>query len=260
MKDLVFYANSTTIVENFSKEQIRDSLTTEDLHRADRFVREVDRNNFLAARLGLIGLLTDLGIDLPKPFSVQYGINGKPFLEKIPIQFNWSHSGGLVCWILSSSNCGVDVELHTTYQFETPESIFTKQELNWMRDKEETMQSRFFTLWTVKESIIKFLGTGLSLDPRLIHLNSVDQNPRTWVVQLREPHSLHIGAEWLDKRVIICTHEFKEGKDSFALSWCLPYDLKESISSSPMKLQEKRVFQTLSPKTLTNSSPIILKN
>jgi 4'-phosphopantetheinyl transferase len=97
-----------------------------------------------------------LGISEKK---LQYGPQGKPFLPEGP-QFNLSHSRDFVGAAVSDGPVGLDLELVRPYFEKLPARIFSPGELRWFRDRGETRLD-FFTLWTLKESYYKFLGTGL---------------------------------------------------------------------------------------------------
>lgn len=87
---------------------------------------------------------------------------GKPFSPHTNLQFNLSHSGDYA--LLAAADCavGADIEKHDAAHLSIAERIYRPEELAWMRQKPE---SRFFALWTMKESVIKALGCGLSMPP-----------------------------------------------------------------------------------------------
>ena len=87
------------------------------------------------------------------------GPQGKPYLPGGP-EFNISHSRGHVAVAFSSRPLGLDVELVRPFLEKLPERIFSPRELAWFRGRSST-KADFFTLWTLKESYYKYLGTGL---------------------------------------------------------------------------------------------------
>ena len=89
----------------------------------------------------------------------QTGPQGKPYLPGGP-EFNISHSRGHVAVAFSDRPVGLDIELVRPYLEKLPERIFSPEELAWFRGRSCT-KADFFTLWTLKESYYKFLGTGL---------------------------------------------------------------------------------------------------
>ena len=91
--------------------------------------------------------------------EVQMAPQGKPFLSGGP-EFNISHSRGYVAVAFSDGPVGLDMELMRPFSQALPERVFSASELSWFREKGST-QRDFFTLWTLKESYYKYLGTGL---------------------------------------------------------------------------------------------------
>lgn len=87
------------------------------------------------------------------------GPQGKPFLPGGP-EFNISHSCGHVAVAFSPLPVGLDVEAVRPYLEKLPERIFSPEELSWFLCRGST-KIDFFTLWTLKESYYKYLGTGL---------------------------------------------------------------------------------------------------
>jgi 4'-phosphopantetheinyl transferase len=94
-----------------------------------------------------------------KTLGLQYGPQGKPYLPEGP-QFNLSHSRDVVGVAVSDRPVGLDLELVRPFLEKLPGRIFSPVELKWFRERGETKLD-FFTLWTLKESYYKFLGTGL---------------------------------------------------------------------------------------------------
>ena len=98
--------------------------------------------------------------------------HGKPFAvvggRQVSIGFNVTHSGehGLLAFG-SSGRIGIDVEERRSYRHIDliSESVFgpnERSELNSLRGQQKI--EMFFNLWTVKESLVKALGVGMSLD------------------------------------------------------------------------------------------------
>ena len=86
-----------------------------------------------------------------------------------PISFNVSHSGkhGLIA-IAPKGRLGVDIEERTDRRdFDRLiEAAFGPDEqTDLKRERASGNVQLFYKLWTVKEALIKALGTGLSLDP-----------------------------------------------------------------------------------------------
>jgi 4'-phosphopantetheinyl transferase len=104
------------------------------------------------------------GEPLPdEPFTT--GEKGKPVYDGFKgIHFNITHSGEWVAVALSSACVGVDVERMRKIPEGVARRFFSEAENQWL-DSAKTEAERkdiFFTLWTLKESFLKAIGTGLT--------------------------------------------------------------------------------------------------
>lgn len=99
--------------------------------------------------------------------------HGKPFAmaggESIPLNFNVSHSGshGLIA-LSVSGRLGVDIEerIPRRYLNELIQAVMGPEEQTELAALRGTAKLRlFYRLWTLKEALIKALGTGFSTDP-----------------------------------------------------------------------------------------------
>lgn len=89
---------------------------------------------------------------------------GKPYLdEHHGIHFNVSHSGDIVACAVSRSDVGIDVEHHRKVNLRVAERFFSASEYqDLMALAEPERQEFFFILWTIKESYLKAIGSGLT--------------------------------------------------------------------------------------------------
>lgn len=86
-----------------------------------------------------------------KDFNVYYKGNNKPYIKNI--YFNISHSLNMVAIVISSEECGIDIECIN--QMKNIERI--KKHFNIDSDLE------FYEKWTRKEAYLKKLGTGIKI-------------------------------------------------------------------------------------------------
>lgn len=121
------------------------------------------------------GIVSELFIKyvLQKTFGINLyelqifrGKYGKPFAN-VPIQFNISHSKNIILASFSdSSEIGIDIEEIKPISIPTLKSIFLQEEYEYVQNQEgqEQQLKMFYKFWTLKESYIKYLGTGLYRD------------------------------------------------------------------------------------------------
>ena len=90
---------------------------------------------------------------------------GKPYLINNELYFNISHSNELIAIIIDDKECGIDIEF-VDYSREVDKlayKILSKSE----QKKYENSQDKhkfFYKMWTKKETIFKFQGTGIALN------------------------------------------------------------------------------------------------
>lgn len=100
-----------------------------------------------------------------------YHADGKPFLTNYPgIYFNLSHCGNVAVCLLSDAEVGVDVEKVGEYDDELALVICNEKEYRWISGfiDPHLKAKKFTEIWTRKESLVKWRGTGLNCDPREI--------------------------------------------------------------------------------------------
>ena len=94
--------------------------------------------------------------------QIDFSVNeyGKPFIaDKVPIQFNISHSSNYIACAITDGPVGVDIELVKTADMQIAKRFFTTDETAYIMDGHKII--RFYEVWTKKESRIKWEGMGL---------------------------------------------------------------------------------------------------
>lgn len=126
--------------------------------RADQYVKREDSLRCLAAGALLRYALGTSG------YTVEYNPQGKPRIKgNETFHYNLSHSGSWVAIAFGDTEVGVDVELRPwdAAAEKVTRRCFSKEEQDYVLEKEEGIQERFLRVWTGKESYLKYLGTGL---------------------------------------------------------------------------------------------------
>ncbi|GEL05498.1 4'-phosphopantetheinyl transferase family protein [Rummeliibacillus stabekisii] len=106
------------------------------------------------------------------PLKILRNNYGKPYCNNSDFHFNISHAGNWVVAILDTQPVGIDIELVSDIDYKSVISNFHAIEVQAL-EKAPNKKDFFFTLWTIKESVIKNIGKGLSipLDSFYILLN-----------------------------------------------------------------------------------------
>lgn len=147
------YAYWLSLVSEKQKKRILSFHYREDQERT--LVGDVLSRTLLSKKTGIPNHLL-------KFYNGEYG---KPYLKgKVNYAFNVSHSGTWVVCALDDLCVGVDVEKVQKVELELAKRCFCYEEYCYLRDlKKDEREKSFYSLWTLKESYIKYWGRGLSI-------------------------------------------------------------------------------------------------
>ena len=97
-------------------------------------------------------------------YRIDRGEKGKPFIVGVEnVFFNISHSGDYVVCAVSDREIGIDIEKRAKARMEVAGRFFHGEEVAQLKMLEEDKQDQlFFNYWSVKESFLKYIGTGLT--------------------------------------------------------------------------------------------------
>ncbi|MBE0638778.1 MAG: 4'-phosphopantetheinyl transferase superfamily protein [Bacteroidales bacterium] len=93
-----------------------------------------------------------------------YNDHNKPFLKnRQNLHFNVSHSGSWIVAAFSEKIVGIDIERVKKANLEVAHRYFSEEEVFFLDQIEESAKDEwFFKFWTIKESYLKAVGTGLT--------------------------------------------------------------------------------------------------
>lgn len=151
--------------------RMRTILNADEMARADRFLMEVHRNRFIAARALLRDLLAGYLGQRPAAVAFAYNEWGKPALAPgfapLDLRFNLSHSQNLAMYAFAlGRDVGVDIEMirAEVAKESVAENFFSPWEVRTLRALPREQQAQaFFNCWTRKEAYVKARGQGLSI-------------------------------------------------------------------------------------------------
>jgi len=132
--------------------------------KASRFKHAIDAQRQIVGELLARATLCSNFKLVNEDIRFQYSEHKKPYLENHnDIHFNISHSGDWVVCALSTKEVGIDVEKIREINFNIARRFFSAQEVDHLFKLPQKLQLEyFFDLWTLKESYLKTLGTGLT--------------------------------------------------------------------------------------------------
>ena len=147
------------------KPELLKLLPEETCKKVNAFARSNDSQRSLLGELLARHLLHKAtGEPLPDEAFIT-GDKGKPAHDGFRgIHFNITHSGEWVAVALSSKCVGVDVERIRKIPEGLAKRFFSEAENQWLDSAKNEAEQKdiFFTLWTLKESFLKAIGSGLT--------------------------------------------------------------------------------------------------
>ena len=127
----------------------------------------------LGAGMLLDKAMKDAGID---DYEIEFLENEKPRIKGHgDVFFNISHSGEVAVLGISDREIGVDVEKIKHFKDSLIDYVFAPQEQDMTKELATAgndIDKVYTRLWTVKESIMKYSGKGITLGPKNILLRA----------------------------------------------------------------------------------------
>lgn len=163
----LYILDASSIAKEVVFEYWYKKMPPERREKIDRLRFEKDKCLSLGAGILLHIALVRAGV---KNASIETGEHGKPYLaDKDGVFFNISHSGSVAVCAVSSHPVGVDVEEQRHFDERLRSYVFNPGEI----DSEPT-DANCTRLWTIKECVMKYFGTGISFGAKNIHISMGD--------------------------------------------------------------------------------------
>ncbi len=192
------------------------------------------------------GILLDRAVG---PCEIILGPQGKPYAKDMAAFFNLSHSGDMAVIALSDSEVGVDIQKIKHFKDSLVDHVFNIEDKKLAEELLAELADTGLTaddvqhddssfdqvctrMWAMKESVMKYTGKGLSLDPKKITLKLIRQensaismaddagaNTKTIIARIDSPE--------YDKKSLVI-HEYDKAQYSpssfFGISVCTEYE------------------------------------
>ncbi len=169
MKNHIYILDAHSLENIGTFDKWYEKMPIERRKKIDSFYFLKDKRLSLGAGILLRECLSREGIT---DIKLSYGENGKPFLtDRRDIYFNLSHSGNMVVCACSDRPVGVDIEMRRHFEDDLINFVYHKSETEHIRNNANDADMLFTRLWTIKESVMKYFGTGLSLEPKEIYID-----------------------------------------------------------------------------------------
>lgn len=128
--------------------------------------KERMRHIFAGLLLRYAFLQEGYGIDAWQQVEIVEGIYGKPYLKAYStFQYSLSHSGEWVACAVDTMPVGIDIQEMKSWKMTLAKRFFHEQEYNRLLALQESDMNRqtreFYSMWTAKESAVKWSGRGI---------------------------------------------------------------------------------------------------
>lgn len=143
---------------------LKNKVAKETLNEAAAYKsREVGLRRLLGEAL-LRYVLLHLFVREKSTYQILREEKGKPYLQGINgVFFNLSHSGDWLACAFSNREVGIDIEKRGKARMGVAHRFFHFKELQQLDAIEGYRQDiLFYNLWSIKESFLKYTGTGLT--------------------------------------------------------------------------------------------------
>lgn len=162
----VYYSKLSAVTDSSFAEKCAAYVSGSCREKAGRFLFAADRlRTLLGERLARRGICDRCGL-AESCVTIERTKQGKPYAPGLPCHFSISHSGDYVLCAFSEQVLGLDVEQVKEINLGFAADVFSEEEMQLLSSESGAAKTRlFFALWTLKESYVKWLGTGFYRNP-----------------------------------------------------------------------------------------------
>lgn len=168
MAAVILYTDHNDCIYEYLLESYQNILPKSTKEEVAKFRRWQDRQAYVLGRLIIWKGLKYHQYEDDCLLRIRKNSYGKPYIDP-NVFFNVSHSGRYVIAAFHKEEVGIDIEEITPLNIEDFRYIFSEQELHHVQYSPNPLHT-FFKYWTIKESVIKAEGKGLSIP--LHHINA----------------------------------------------------------------------------------------
>lgn len=139
------------------------NLPQEDIDKAKSYIHKEDQARSLGASILIRRFISG--------DKICYTKDGKPFIENA-LKFSISHSGDYSAIAFAEIDVGIDIQKIVDVKDKLFEYSLTPKELKKAKTSED-----FIRIWSLKESLVKCVGTGFNTKPNQIESCEVENTP-----------------------------------------------------------------------------------
>ncbi|MCR5670159.1 MAG: 4'-phosphopantetheinyl transferase superfamily protein [Butyrivibrio sp.] len=189
MEDLIYLISADVFTDKGLFDIWYEKVDQQRKNRIDKTRSGSDKRLLLGAGVLLDFVMQRCGIKDPE---FEYRERNKPYLKgRDDFYFNISHSGNMVALAVSDKEVGLDIEKERSFNEALRKRVFGSEDRLLLNEIEKTIEDgntdiACTCLWTVKESIMKYTGMGLLMDPSKIKLFYRDNAKKTLCAEHEE--------------------------------------------------------------------------
>jgi len=179
-------------------------VSEERRERISRFCNIYDAQNSLIGDILVREALSEMTGLSHVHFICRTNEYGKPFLTNYSdIHYNTSHTRGIVACAFDALPVGIDIELIKPIDINIAKHFFSEDEIDYIFSASNGDElTRFYQVWTMKESLIKWEGVGLSKDLKSFSVLAVQPDDF--------PPYYHLAQENSESLCYVCTSKNKK--------------------------------------------------
>ncbi|MCB2354682.1 4'-phosphopantetheinyl transferase family protein [Clostridium estertheticum] len=187
------YAVKISDVSEEKLDNIYLLIDSEKRCKLEKFINKKDKVRTLIGEILIRTIIFEVLSIRNKYITFDKNQYGKPYLKGQPkFNFNISHSGDFVVCAIDDIPIGIDIEKVKYIEYEEiAQSFFSVSEFNYIVKKDLDVElSKFYEIWTLKESYVKCCGQGLSIPLKSFSIN-IDQYENIKVI-INNEHKEHV--------------------------------------------------------------------
>lgn len=211
----VWFCCPDEITDAEQLEYYRSLLSPDEVKQYKRFQFKNDQHSYLVSHALMRSVLSRYANLSPAQWQFKKNAHGRPEIKQstsgVPLKFNLTHTKDLsACIVTLGMECGIDAEAvnRDNDLIKIAERMFAAPELASMENlHDSSLRKAFFKYWTLRESYVKALGTGLAGSSKDFYfcigdndisiefentMRQLNNDKEQWQFDLMEPADGHI--------------------------------------------------------------------
>lgn len=184
----------------------------------------------------------------PLDYEIATGPQGKPYIQGLPgFSFNLSHSGDIAAIAVSDREVGIDIQKFKHFNDSLVDHVFNIEDKELAKELmaeltdtilggdpaqhgDSSFDHAYTRMWAMKESVMKYTGKGLSLEPKKIILKRAQNGKHATKAHTSSIVSYINSNEYSGRFLFIQEFTTLQKQDTFyGISVCSEYEVFTQI-------------------------------